>query len=182
MGEQIRLYKYFSKVPESRKTVGIFYEAAGQRRLQEGITLELLPMVRLPSSQRKGNSRWYSSHVFHHNEILEAARQQALQEPQSLNIPRDLPIDEYTDNGLSSVMPDVIYVPESTSQVALDSSILTKDLHYIFQFSIAKHHDIKPGLINLTRKCPELSMDQCRFIFIHVHVAIWQLLRQMLLQ
>ncbi|KAF8627245.1 hypothetical protein AX15_004464 [Amanita polypyramis BW_CC] len=167
-GEQIRLYKYLSKVPESRATAGIFFEAAAQGCFQDGITLELLPMVRLPSSQPKNNPRWYSSHVFLHNATLEAARQQALQERQSLNIPRDLPIEEYTDDGLSSIMPDVIYVPELTNQVALDSFILTKDLLYIFHFSIGKDHDIKPGLIDFIRKCPgPLSMDKCRFVFIH---------------
>ena len=60
-GEQIRLYKHFSKVPGSRATAGMFFEAAGQRCLQHGVTFHLVPMVRLPS--RKRNSRWHTSHV-----------------------------------------------------------------------------------------------------------------------
>ena len=167
-GEQIRLYKYLSKVPGSTATAGIFFEAAAQGCFQDGVTLELLPMVRLPSSQRTNNPRWYSSHVFLHNATLEAARQQALQERQSLNIPRDLPIEEYTDDGPSSIISDVIYVPELTNQVALVSFILTKDLLYIFQFEIGKDYDTKPGLIDFIRKCPgPPSMDKCRFVFIH---------------
>ncbi|KAF8630308.1 hypothetical protein AX15_003001 [Amanita polypyramis BW_CC] len=71
-----------------------------------------------PRASVKNNPRWYSSHIFPYNAILEAARQRALQERQSLNIPRGLPVGEYTDNGPSSI---------------------------IFQFSIGKDHDIKPG-------------------------------------
>ena len=42
---------------------GIFFEAAAQRRFQDGVTLELVPLVRLPSSRRGTNPRWYSTHV-----------------------------------------------------------------------------------------------------------------------
>jgi chromatin segregation and condensation protein Rec8/ScpA/Scc1 (kleisin family) len=44
--EQICLYKHFFKVPDSRAMAGIFFEAAGQRCLQHGVTLHLVPMVR----------------------------------------------------------------------------------------------------------------------------------------
>ncbi len=156
-GEQIRLYKYLSRVPGSRGTAGIFFEAAAQGCFQDGVT-----------SRRGGNPRWYSSHVFLQNATLEAARQQVLRERQSLIIPRDSPIEEYTDNGPSSIISDVIYVPELANQVALDSFILIKDILNIFQFSIGKEHDIKPGLINLIHKCcGALSMDKCRFVFVH---------------
>ncbi len=168
-GEQIHLYKYLFKVPGSRATAGIFFKAAAQGCSQDGVTLELLPMVRLPSSRRRKNyPRWHSSHIFLHNATLEAARQQALRERQSLNIPQHLPIVEYTDNGPSSIVSNVIYVAESTNQVALDSFILINDLLYIFQFSIGNVHDIKTGLIDFIHKCPgPLSIDNCRFVFIH---------------
>ena len=168
-GEQIRLYKYLSKVPASRATAGIFFEAAAQGCFQDGVTLEVLPMVRFPLNQRrKNNSPWYSSHIFIHNPTLEAARQQVLQERQPLNIPQDLPIVEYTDDGPSSIIPNVIYVPGLANQVPLDSFIHINDLLYIFQFSIGGDHDIKPGLIDFIRKCPGPPlMDICRFVFIH---------------
>jgi hypothetical protein len=51
--EQIRLYKHFEKVPDSRAVAGIFFEAACQRRLQEGMNLELVPMVKLDPPDRK---------------------------------------------------------------------------------------------------------------------------------
>src|SRR5271154_7131868 len=41
--EQIRLYKYLSMAPGTRGAAGVFFEAAGQGCLQDGITLELLP-------------------------------------------------------------------------------------------------------------------------------------------
>ncbi|KAK2464479.1 hypothetical protein APHAL10511_003458 [Amanita phalloides] len=166
-GEKIRLYKYFSKVPDSRATAGIFFEAAAQGCFQDGITLELLPMVRLPPSQRK--PQWYSSHVFLHNPTLEAERQQALQNRRLLSLSGDLPTVEYTDDDLSSIIPDVIYVPKSTNQVALDCFIHSEEVLYMFQFSVGQDHDIKSGLIDFIRKCSgrPLSMDRCRFVFIH---------------
>ncbi|KAF8340042.1 hypothetical protein F5887DRAFT_1160464 [Amanita rubescens] len=169
-GEQIRLYKYFSesKVPGSRVTAGIFFEAAAHGCFQDGVTLELLPMVRLPSSRGNNKPRWHSSHISLPNATLEAARQQALRKPQSLNIPEHLPIVEYTDDGPSSIESNVLYLPELTNQVALNSFILTNDLLYIFQFSVGSVHDIKPGLIDFIRKCyGPPSMDKCRFVFIH---------------
>jgi len=54
-GEQIHLYKYLFKVPGSRATAGIFFKAAAQGCSQDGVTLELLPMMRLPASRRRKN-------------------------------------------------------------------------------------------------------------------------------
>jgi uncharacterized membrane protein len=75
---------------------------------------------------------------------------QALEQGQSLIIPKDLQIKEYAKDGpLSPITPNVIYVPELTNQVALDSFIVMNDLLYIFQFTISKEHGIKLGLIDL---------------------------------
>jgi hypothetical protein len=165
--EQIRLYKLFSKVLDSRATAGIFFEAAGQRRIQDGATLEFVPMVRLTSSRSGTNPRWYSSHILLRNASLEASRQQALQGRQFLLIPQCSPI-EYTDDGPSSITPNVIYVPELTNQVALDSFIVVSGLLFMLQFTIGEEYDIKPGLVDFIGKCPGLpSMENWRFIFIH---------------
>ena len=40
--EQIRLFKYFSRAPESRALAGIFFEAAGQECLRDGMTIEFV--------------------------------------------------------------------------------------------------------------------------------------------
>jgi hypothetical protein len=164
--EQIRLYKHFSKVPDSRAMAGIFFEAAGQRCLQHGVTLHLVPMVRLPPHRK--NHQWHTSCVFLHNTTLERSHQQALEQGQSLTIPKDLQIQEYAKDGpLSPITPNVIYVPELANQVALDSFIIMNNLLYIFQFMIDKEHSIKSGLIDFVDKYPELpSMDNWRFVFI----------------
>lgn len=52
--ELIRLYDFFSKVPESRRMGGVFFEIIAQRRFQEGgVELKFLPMVRLPSNRHQ---------------------------------------------------------------------------------------------------------------------------------
>lgn len=160
--EQIRLYKHFSNVPDLRAMADIFLEAAGQRCLQHRVTLHLVPMVRLPSRKR---NRWHTtSHVCLRNATLERSRQQAVEQGQTLIIPKDLQIKEYAKHGpLSPITPNVIYVPELTNQ-ALDCFIVMNDLLYIFQFTIG---GIKPGLIDFVDKYPELpSKDNWRFVFI----------------
>jgi hypothetical protein len=165
--EQIRLYEIFFKVPDPRVVAGVFFEAAAQRRIQDGVELELIPMVRLPSSRRGTDPQFYSSHVHLRNSTLDALRLEALQHPQVLRIPKCLPV-EYSNNGPSSIEPDVIYVPESSNQVALDSFIIMDGNLYMLQVSIAKSHSIKPSLVNFISRCPGLpSMDKWHFIFIH---------------
>ncbi|PFH47854.1 hypothetical protein AMATHDRAFT_151083 [Amanita thiersii Skay4041] len=184
--ELIRLYKHFSNVPESRVFAGLYFEVTGQQCLQDGATLELLPMVKLPSSRSKTKPQWYSSHVVIEDETLEAFRKQVLKEQKSLTIPQGLPVEEYTGN-CTSIAPNVIYVPASKNQVAFDSFILMDGLLYLFQFSIASNHDIKPGLLDFIHKtsgCP--SIDNCCFVFIHPpdHVLVcpqpWRLEMQKL--
>ena len=53
--EQIRLYKHFESVPESKKVAGIFYEAIVQSCLQNGRILELLPMVPVKETKRRSS-------------------------------------------------------------------------------------------------------------------------------
>ena len=74
--------------------------------------------------------------------------------------------EEFPDNGPLSLARDVMYVPEADNNVALDSFILLDDL-FIFQFSIAETHGIKPGLLdffNQSTGIPPLS--SWKFIFV----------------
>ena len=163
--EQIRLYNHFSRVRGSRGTAAIFFEAAGQRRIQDGVALEIVPMVRLPSSRRGTNPRWYSSHVHLLNEQLEASRQEALQRKQSVCIPM-FPSIEYRDGPLT-IKSGFVYVPDLTNQVALDSFVAIDGLLYLFQFTIGGEHGVKAGLIDFLSKCSGVPHKaQWRFIFI----------------
>jgi hypothetical protein len=164
--ERIRLYRHFAKVPDSRATAGIFFEAAGQRCLQDGMTLELIPMVRLSTSRKGTRSRWYSCQVVLRNASLDASRKKALQKCLHINVKPSQTL-EYSDNGPSHLSSDILYIPELTNQVALDSFILLNGILHIFQFTIGSKHDIKPGLVDFFRKLPDIpSMDKWRFVFI----------------
>src|ERR1700722_14347458 len=72
--EQLRLYKFFAKVPESRRTAGVFYEALAQQRFQERISLSIIPMVKLDRqpTRKSAMPRWYTSHILLTNPKLEA--------------------------------------------------------------------------------------------------------------
>ncbi len=168
--EQIRLYKYFERVPESRKVAGIFYEAIVQSYLQDGRILKLVPMVTLDIEKKRKRSedesqhQWYSSHIVIHNSALEARR---------LKVSNGIEVDihpnrilEYTDNGLQSIEPNVFYVPEMTNQKAFDSFVLLDGLLYIFQITVGMHHDINHGLIDVADKYSFPPRDQWRFVFV----------------
>jgi hypothetical protein len=144
---------------------GIFFEAAAQRRLQDGINLELFPMVRLNTSRNGILPQWYSSHCLFRNASLEASRQQALQQQLTVTIMPSRTI-EYPDTGLL-VAPNVFYIAKSANQLALDPFIIIDDLLYIFQFTIASVLDIKPGLANMVEIFQGLpTMDNWRIIFV----------------
>jgi hypothetical protein len=171
--EQVRLYRLFARVPQSRKVAGLFYEPRGQVCLQEGMTLELVPMVtfatdqrreRLASGRLKPQPLWYSSHKPLPTK-LEVLRQQALQSKLSVKIAPSR-THEYTDTGLGSIVPNVFYVPEKENEKALDSFILLDGILYILQFTIALNHGIKSGLIKLGEVPGIPPMDSWRFVFI----------------
>lgn len=164
--EQIRLFKKFAKVPSSRGVAGVLFEAAAQLKLQDGMKLELIPMVRLSPTKKIPQPQWYSSHIHLHNKLLEASRQRALQQKIVIHVNPSQTL-EYTDDGLSSIEPDIFYVPELTNQVALDLFILLNGLLFLFQFTIAGTHDIKPGLVDFLATCQDIPpMDKWRFVFI----------------
>ncbi|KAF8803644.1 hypothetical protein BYT27DRAFT_7214616 [Phlegmacium glaucopus] len=54
--EQVCLYQCFARSPESKKVAGVFYEAFVQSRLWNGLSLELVPMVK-PETSQKGKRK-----------------------------------------------------------------------------------------------------------------------------
>ena len=93
--------------------------------------------------------QWHSSHVlFPNNTKLEQLHQDALQWQQPLIIPKDLETQVYMRHGPTSpIKSNVIYMPELTNQVALDSFFFMNSLLYIFQFMMSEEHNVKPGLM-----------------------------------
>jgi len=167
--EQIRLYKYFERVPESRKVAGIFYEAIVQSYLQGGRILKLVLMVSLEETKRKRSEdelqhQWYSSHIIIHNPALEARRLK-VSNGFDINIHPNR-ILEYSDNGLQSIEPNVFYVPEMTNQKAFDPFVLLEGFLYIFQITVGMHHDINRGLVDVADKYSFPPRDQWCFMFI----------------
>ena len=116
---------------------GVFFEALAQTALQEGITLELVPMVNLDEA-RKGAPRWRSSHEFLTNSELEEQRQQALTRRLNIDI-RPIRTEDFPDNKHLSLAHNVMYVPKADNKVALDSFWLDEEL-FIFQFTSAETH------------------------------------------
>ena len=125
---------------------GVFFEALAQTALQEGITLELVPMVKL-DGDRKGAPQRRSSHEFLNNSQLEERRQQALTRGFNIDI-KPIRTEELPDSKHMSLAPNVMYAPEADNKVALDSFIWLDEDLFIFQFTSAETH----GLLDFFKK------------------------------
>jgi hypothetical protein len=164
--EKVRLYEYFARVPNARGTAGIFFEAIVQRDLQERIDLTAIPMVKLDSVRKGKLSQWYSSHAFLNNSMLEQFRKQALQQEVRIDT-KPSRTEEFPDDGPSSIVSNVFYVPEATNHEALASFILLDNHLFIFQFTIGRTHGIKPGLLRFfEQRKGAPPMSEWRFVLI----------------
>ncbi|KAF8516562.1 hypothetical protein BU17DRAFT_76626 [Hysterangium stoloniferum] len=158
--EKIRLYRHFEKVPQSRSVAGIFFEAAVQSHLITEISLTLHPMVKREcNGPTKKLPQWYSSHIPLSNPELEQLRVQAVEEDLSLTPTQTI---EYLESELDTILSDVLYVPQRSNQVAIESFILSNGKLYLFQFTIAKNHPIKSGVINYAAKHGFPKQEDCR--------------------
>ena len=165
--EQIRLYHRLEWHPQSRPVAGAIYDAMVLSRLQGGMPLELIPMVKLDASG-KGKAqrpRWHSSHMCIHDEALEESRRHALTKRFLVEI-QPTETFEYTDDKLEPIRPNVLYIPKVTNQTAIDSFILVDGFFFLFQISIASTHVINPRLIDVAKKLNIPEMDKWRFVFI----------------
>jgi len=141
----------FSRVPESRPVAGILFEARAQSQLLNGGTLNLMRMVKRTGSSPSGQRQpqWHSSHNLLCNATLDTLREMEPEIPLTIH-PNDW--REYSDNGLSSIEPNVMYIPQLSNQKAFDSFILVDGILHLFQFTIASNHAINHGLIGVGEK------------------------------
>jgi len=165
--QQIDLYNLFSKSPQTRIMCGTLFEAIGLWVVPEGLTITLLPMVRLP---RKPNTkirpRWYTSHISLTNKTLEATRKQALRRSQTIQFPATT-TQEFNSDDVLSLRERVFYVPVSENQEALDAFLLLNGILYIFQFTVGQKHSIKPGFVEFLQKCQHSPpLEEWKFVFL----------------
>ena len=109
--------------------------------------------------------QWYSSHLHIHGEALEKSCLDALTQQLPVDI-EPTKIIEYTDDGLESIEPNVLYIPQVTNQAAIDSFILVSDFFYLFQITIASTHGINHQLIDVAEKLHFPNMDMWHVVFI----------------
>ncbi|KAF9517784.1 hypothetical protein BS47DRAFT_1482992 [Hydnum rufescens UP504] len=73
---------------------------------------------------------------------------------------------EYADDELSSIIPNVMYVPQSTNEKVIDPFILVDGILYVFQFTIASKHEINHRLAKVGDKHGFPTVSPWRFVFI----------------
>jgi hypothetical protein len=102
------------------------------------------------------------------SETLEAKRQEALQQLQKIEVhPSET---EEFDSDIATIREGVFYVPVSENGEALNSFIVLDGILYIFQFTIAGNHFIKPGFLKLFGKCKGVPpKEKWRSVFVIPH-------------
>ena len=103
----IKINQLFENFPELRELAGMLFETLGQRILQENISLEMVPMVRLDKVPH-GKPQWHSSHIFLSNTILESKRLEALNDRSHLDVKPTRVVQSVIP---SPVKEGVYYVP-----------------------------------------------------------------------
>jgi hypothetical protein len=116
--EQISLYRNLMILSVAVRVAGLVFGSLGRLRLQQGITLKLLPMAKRPLVQGGKRVQWEQeaspvSIFFPPNEAVEF----------EVGMPTEF-----------EFQPDQLYVPYSTTnRMAFDSFIITGRFFYIFQ-------------------------------------------------
>jgi hypothetical protein len=146
---------------------GTLFEAIGLCVVPEGLSITLLPMVRLPRKPNaKTRPRWYTSHVPLTNTALEAARKQALLRSQTIEFTA-IRTEEFETDDVLHLLEHVFYVPVSGNQEALDAFVLLDGILYILQFTVGQNHSIKPGFVEFLQKCQDVPpLEEWKFVFL----------------
>jgi len=131
--EQFYWYSHFAQYNNASFLTGIFFELIIHRRFREVITLDLFPMTVKRGGTKKRSPQWKSTHSH-------GTAQPTIEiHPVDVNV--------YSKPGPKTIEQDVYYVPESKTQVAFDSFIMTNKALYLFQVTLASIHEIKPGIL-----------------------------------
>ena len=167
INEQVDLYNHFSNASQSKKMSGMLFEAIGLRVIAKGLTITLLPMVRLPGkSNAKTGPCWYTIHVPLTDKAMEAEREQALFQSQKIQF-SPTTIREFKTDSVLSLVERIFYVPASEMQEALDSFLLLDGILYILQFNVGQNHSIKQGFVGFLQKCQHVPpLEEWKFVFL----------------
>ena len=166
----VEMYQDFDRHPFSKGLSGHLFENIGHLYFQKQIIIEYASMTRLSSNGQKNHPQWHSSHPIHNEEDseLKKLRQDAWDSRTVLDVtPTD--IQEYGDQEFRELdpKPNIYYIPKMKNEEALDSFIWYDNYLYIFQFTVSKKHDIKPGFISRFTACNKFPQsDKWRFVFI----------------
>jgi hypothetical protein len=155
--QRLDLYQTFSQVSHTRRLAGLTYEMIGHSRFEESeVNLSLIPMALEDKRKtKKKNDAWLSqipSHELDGTIVLNFAPQSAAM---------------YKWPAPDAVTPVTYYMPKSTNQVAFDSFVVVDQVVYMFQFTIATKHEIKPGIADfLSHLRLRTTIEDLRFVFV----------------
>ncbi|KAL0062549.1 hypothetical protein AAF712_010588 [Marasmius tenuissimus] len=173
--KKIDLYQQLKAVPSSRRLAGVVWKVLVSEQLMTS-TLELSchAMLRLPDPDSgKNKSRWHSSHHSSKDEKLEAIRENLKESSFQLKMSKPR-VNFYSDapealepSSRRDIHPNVLYIPESTSETAIDSFILfDENILYLFHATMAATHSINEGLQALSKRFQTPPVAKWRLIFL----------------
>ncbi|KAF9518020.1 hypothetical protein BS47DRAFT_426804 [Hydnum rufescens UP504] len=95
--EQLRLMRMLSRVPDSRPLIAVLFEARAQSQLLDGVTLNLMRMVKKPGSSPPGQPQpqWHSSHILLCDATLDPLREKEPKFLSTQTIGKSIPTTDY---------------------------------------------------------------------------------------
>lgn len=163
--DRIAMLNRFKRVPGAGGMTGVLFECIHQFEFSKTISLVANAVFRTPSS------RWHATFGdFSKSPALKKAQQNALG-PDLLS-PIQLSLSAkgvkiYNHNEPFTVEENIYYVPDSDTEVAIDSFILHAGHLYLFQFASGVKHDINVGILTSFGSFKGLpSTDLQHFVFV----------------
>jgi hypothetical protein len=131
--EQISLYRSWTTMPVARRIAGFVFGSLARSRLQQGVTLKLVPMPKRPPTVQGGKSVQWGPMSNPGDPSLAASS------PVSIYFPPNETVEfEGRPTAAFNLEPNRLYVPKSTKdRVPLDSFIFSSGHFYIFQIATA---------------------------------------------
>jgi hypothetical protein len=158
--QQLDLYQTLESALQTRQLASLVYEMIGHRIFRSKIDLTLVPMVMNRNPKRK--LTWW------HSQFLGDLGPMDSKGVFSITFsPPD--IARYNWPGPSVIKPLVYYIPEASNQTAFDSFVMDNEILFLFQFTIASSHGIKPGMMDfLSQQLLQTTLQGKELCFVFI--------------
>ncbi|KAF8909819.1 hypothetical protein CPB84DRAFT_1446752 [Gymnopilus junonius] len=149
MYDMVELYLIFERDNALRKTSRLFYQSAWLSGLAY-FRQPLVALSRLILGNQQGEYTYWHSPRNQTSGI--PCDFGSVEEEDTLSFEISSCTQEYSDKGLDSLLPDVMYIPKAHNREALEPFIYCNGKLYILQFTSGGDHGVTSGVMNLAHQ------------------------------